>query len=321
MRVLITGATGFVGTYLTARLVEQGESVLGISRSARWRSAVEVFPDLKSVDVRRWDLREPASAELRQIVRDFEPDTIFHLAAISIPADCGLKEPSEQAFQTNVEGTRHVLDLMSEFNKPLPLILASSCHVYGMPIGDDDVVDESAEIRPVNGYGITKREAEKLVLDATEAGVVRGVVLRGFQQTGPLQSDRFILPEWARQFAERRPQINVRALETTLDLMDIRDSARAMTLFANHLQGSDSTVGQCFNIGVGERHSGGEIIKALCQAADYEPVVVQSSPGLRRNPIADVRRLRKAIDFEPRFPLEKTVAETYTYWRNRLAGT
>lgn len=318
MRALITGATGFVGAHLTAHLVRSGDQVLGVSRSARWRSAVGLYPELRDAPILRWDIRTPADESLREQILGFDPEVIYHLAAISIPADCGAPEPTDAAIQTNVEGTRHVLDLALQCTSRVKFLLASSCHVYGPPAEENDIVTEACELRPGNGYGVTKQMSERLLADAARARLIQAVSLRGFQQTGPLQSDRMLLPEWTRQFAERKPTIAVRSLETTLDLMDVRDSVRSYRELAIADLSTFDGDALHVNVGSGQRSSGQQIIDALQGVAGYEATIEESAPARRRNPIADVNRLHEIIEFEPKYQLSDTIADTYDYWRERL---
>ena len=89
MRAAITGITGFAGQYLAQHLLEEGDQVLGFNRSGQWPEhslcRVEVEASLFP-----WDVTQPALATLAyEPLQAFAPELIYHLAAISVPEDCG----------------------------------------------------------------------------------------------------------------------------------------------------------------------------------------------------------------------------------------
>lgn len=316
MRVLITGVTGFVGMHLALLCQQRGDQVLGVSRTAKWRVHPEALQQWQPPAVLAWDITSKANASITKRIFDFQPDIIFHLAAVSVPADCGASEPTDQAYATNVKGTAEVIDVVRSLpNAPL-LMLASSCHVYGPP-GETDVVDETAPLVPNNGYGKTKLAAEQLFRQSIEAGYVKGWIARGFQQTGPWQSARLLLPEWSRQFVQRLDPVKVRAIDTTLDMMDVRDSVAAYHDLSHSFLQSASSHPSVLNIGTGERRHGEEIIQALSTAAGYQPRVKSQDERTHRNPIADVSRLQECLpDFHVR-NFQETVQDTYNDWKTR----
>ena len=130
---VITGGRGFAGSFLARHLAECGDMVLGVERSAS--ASASGFPSagdddgLATID---WDISEPAPEGTQAQIAEFSPEAIYHLAAISIPADCGVTEPTELARAVNVRGTQHVLGL-AESLRPAPrvLLISSACVCAG----------------------------------------------------------------------------------------------------------------------------------------------------------------------------------------------
>lgn len=307
LRALITGITGFVGTYLAEHLLASGWDVAGLSRHGKWHPRSDAA--LRDVPMMNWDIQQEASDSVVRWIKDWKAEVTFHFAAVSIPADCGQPDPNEEAWKTNVEGTSRILKLFEDQALSGRLILTSSCHVYAPMESGQERVSEDATIGPSNGYGKTKLEAERLVTEAHKEKALDSVIVRGFQVTGPRQSARMILPEWTKQFAEQLDPVSIRTLNTSLDLMDVRDSARALRLIAEQVP-----AGSCLNVGSGRATHGADLIEELKQAAGYEPQLNEASPGTRMNPIADVRLLKKLTGFEPTIPLAKTVRDTYDFF-------
>lgn len=319
MRAFITGVTGFAGSHLAEHLLASGDEVLGSSHRGQWafgvpetvRHAVELFS---------WDLTAGADETTSQIVRNFQPDAIYHLAAISIPSECGTSEPTSQAMASNVGGTQAVVDLCGEFAHQPRVLLASSCYVYASVESDSPVVTEDAPIDPQRAYGKTKLLAELAFLRAIDGGKCDGVIARSFQHAGPRQSPRMILPDWIRQFTMSDDEpIRVGCLDTHLDLTDVRDICRAYRRLA-----VDGQRGTVYNVGSGVDRRSGDLLEMIQRCSNKRREVIELEPGRRQHPIANISRLTQQTGWKPEIPLEQTVTDTLDYWReqrSRLKGT
>lgn len=309
-RALITGVSGFAGGHLAELLLQQGDRVLGCSPNGSWEadSPHEIRDRMELVG---WDLAEPQGLApgAREHVQRFAPDVIYHLAAISVPERCGVDEPTPQATRVNVEGTRQVLELAGEL-EPSPLVVfVSSSHVYSPVSPSRPRVDETAPLGPQTAYGRTKLAGERLVHQAVKKGL-RAIVVRAFHHGGPRQRPPMMLAQWARQFAlGNREPVRVYTLDAWLDLCDVRDVVRAYRLLAER-----GTPGRVYNVGSGTNRRSGEIFDLLRRLADPWRPVVETRPGHRQEPIADTSLLVAATDWQPRIPLEQTVADTFQWW-------
>jgi GDP-4-dehydro-6-deoxy-D-mannose reductase len=315
-RALITGATGFAGSFLAEHLLQCGDAVLGCSSDGLWDDRLP--RELRRrVELVAWDLASPEGGfrEARRRIEQFRPDWIFHLAAISVPEDCGPDEPTPEAMAVNVEGTRRVLELAASL-RPRPRVLfTSSSRVYGPADPQSPRVDEAAQLAPQRGYGRTKLAAEEEVRRATAGQACDAVIARAFQHTGPRQSSRMMLPQWAEQFARGDSgPIAVYTLNAWIDLTDVRDVVRAYRLLAER-----GRRGEVYNVGSGVSRRTGEVFDVLRAVADPDRPVVETRPRFKQNPIADVTRLVHATGWGARIPLEQTVADTLAWWRRRVA--
>jgi nucleoside-diphosphate-sugar epimerase len=162
MKVLVTGATGFIGRYLIKDLLKNNHKVRVLTRQTNYKNKkVSVFPG----DVTK---KETLSKAFEGV------DAVFHNAAYAM--DWGSKI---EIYKHNVEGTRNVADICKE-KKVKKLIFTSSAGVYGFP-NSLDLIDENFEKNPLNYYQKSKLESEKLLkkYDSIKISIVRPTMVFG----------------------------------------------------------------------------------------------------------------------------------------------
>jgi GDP-4-dehydro-6-deoxy-D-mannose reductase len=317
VRALVTGAAGFVGWHLVRHLAACGDQVLGVQQTASpaeaTAGAAETEGDGALV---AWDIAQSPSLETKRRITEFAPEAIYHLAAISIPADCGLRQPTPLAQAVNVGGTERVLALAESLDPQPRVLVVSSAYVYGPVSAASAVVHEDSPLAPNTAYGMTKLATEERAREAAARGL--GVVIaRAFNHTGPRQSPRMMLPEWCRKFAAGDDPVVVKCREAWLDLIDVRDVVRAYRLLVER-----GRPGETYNVGGGIARRSGDVLDALAALADPRRRIEEADRARRQNPIADIQRLQAATAWRPEIELEQTIADTYGYWQSivRAAG-
>jgi GDP-4-dehydro-6-deoxy-D-mannose reductase len=304
VRSLITGAGGFVGRHLAQHLQECGDALLCLERAPNSHGSPAIL----------WDLAREAPADVRREIQSFAPRAIYHLAAISIPSDCGRLEPTAAARSVNVDGVRRLL-MLAESLRPQPRVLViSSAHVYAPVPPDSPRVDEDAPLAPSSAYGKTKLAAERIARAAASRGLPV-VVARAFNHTGPGQSSRLMLPQWCRQFARGDDPVVVQCRDAWLDIIDVRDVVRAYRLLMEC-----GEAGRAYNVGGGIARKSGDLLEQLAQTADARRRIQETNPGLRQQAIADITRLTAATGWRPQIDLQTTIADTLADWRARVAA-
>lgn len=297
MRVVVTGAAGFAGTWLCRHLRARGDEVVGWVHHP-------VSQPLPGVIYREQDLargREVVSA----LAAD-APQEVYHLGALSHVGDCAA-DP-DRAIAVNVGGTEA---LLAGLPPGARLLLASTCHVYGRPLRLP--VDEDHPLCPESLYGRTKELAERLCLAAARSG--RHVVIaRAFHHTGPGQDPRYALADWARQLEARRqaraagrPQAPVRTgdLDLRRDYSDVRDIAAGYALLLGR-----ADAGEIVQLCSGEAPTLAELL-ALLAGGTLPPV----ETGPQRLRPADVPELRgsparaSALGWKRRYSLSQTLSD------------
>jgi nucleoside-diphosphate-sugar epimerase len=244
--VLVTGATGMVGPRVVERFAAAGFRVRVLTKTAKPR----LFGP--EIDVRIGDVTDAAAT--RAAVEGI--DAIVHMAAL-LHAPEGARPDGEVYRHTNVEGTRHMVNAAIDADVRR-FVLYSTIAVYGP--GRGDLWNESSSLRPDTPYGVTKAEAERIVLDATRRdGTPLGVVLRLAAVFGPnLKGNylRLVRALAAGRFVPLGAGTNRRALINDCDV------AAATLLAATH----PAAAGRTYNLSDGIDYPLADVIGAMCHA-------------------------------------------------------
>jgi GDP-4-dehydro-6-deoxy-D-mannose reductase len=225
LRVLITGASGFAGGYLARACARAGDDVTGVSRSG----AVPA----DAGDGLALDLR--GGAAVRLMLRDVQPEVVYHLAALSSVARSW--EDPAATVQDNVASAVSLLEAIRLEAPEARVVWVSSCEVYGTP--SRLPIDEDAPVQPANPYAVSKITGDLLAgvyRDAHGLDIVRA---RPFNHAGPGQLPIFIVSSLAQQAAEariagvRKLRVAIGNPETRRDFTDVRDVVRGYRLLAD----------------------------------------------------------------------------------------
>jgi nucleoside-diphosphate-sugar epimerase len=248
-RVLVTGASGFLGSHVMARLTALGTPALGLGRDTKRCAALEAAGH----EVVRLDLSQPFDAAAERALGSV--DAIVHCAALSAPF--GRLADFETA---NVTATRNLIDFARQGVRRFVHI--SSPTVYFAYRDQLGVSEDAGLPPPVNHYARTKRRAEEIVLAAPETGPL---VLRPRGIYGP--GDRTLLPRLL-QVARQRPLPLFRDGTARIDLTYIDDVVDAVLAA---LSAGSTAEGQIFNVSGSEVVPVRDIAEAACARAGVQP--------------------------------------------------
>jgi GDP-4-dehydro-6-deoxy-D-mannose reductase len=311
VRVLVTGANGFVGRHLSAALRARGHEVVPADRAVHEEGGVAV--DVTDA------LAVRAAFDLAR------PDAVAHLAAqAAVPAS--LRDPGE-TFAINAGGTLHVLDAaraLAEEGVRARVLVVSSADVYGAQPREAYPLRETAPPLPRNPYAASKAAAEALALAYAHSFAVDAVVTRAFNHVGPGQDERFAVAAFAHQLARAaaggEPRVLVGNLDATRDVLDVRDVCEAYALL---LEGAGER-GEIYNVASGAGTPMREILRRLIEIARV-PVEVREDPERMRPAdvpvsVGDPSKLRAATGWAPRVPLAAALRAVYDDARACAAG-
>lgn len=286
MRVLVTGAAGFVGRRLCAALATRGDDVLARDR------------ELDVCD----------AAQVRHVVASAQPDAVVHLAALALVPECA-RDP-QQAFRVNLLGARAVLAAALREAPRARVLLVTTAAIYGSATPGSVGFDESAPLRPDSVYAHTKAAADLLGAVYAERGlaVVRA---RPFNHTGPGRPQAYVEARLARQVAEiaagrRPPRLELANAASQRDFLHVDD------VVAAYLALLDARVAPgAYNVASGEPIALRTLAERLCRLAGIAPELVATSDPLRPPDatIGVAHKLRRATAWRPRLTLDDALRE------------
>jgi GDP-4-dehydro-6-deoxy-D-mannose reductase len=297
VRALVTGAKGFVGTWLTAYLRDRGDEVIGIDHEVNVTDATAV----------------------RQSVTDASPDAVYHLAALANVGE-SWGDPGE-VLRVNALGTLYVLEAARACTPAPRVLLTSSAEVYGAVVEDQLPLTETTALAPVTPYAASKVAAEYLGVQAHLAHGLPVVRVRPFNHVGPGQAPGFVVAALAARIAEARQagvtSIAVGNLGARRDLTDVRDVIRAYRLLVER-----GTPGEVYNVCSGRDVAISEVADRLLRLAGADLELVPD-PSLMRPvdvPVVrgDPRKLHDATGWTPEFDLDTTLHDVLDQWTDKV---
>ncbi len=307
MRILITGGTGFVGSYLV-RLLRPSGAQIEVLASAEAPSK-EAGVGYHSVEIRDFE-------RVRAIVRELTPDHIYHLAGIS-NVEAAWRHPL-QTYEVNLFGAHNLFDAAMNGASPPKILNVSTSQVYAP---SSRILTENSLVGPDNPYAASKAMAELLVSQyrGCDAGGI--ITVRSFNHTGPGQSPHYVLPSIAKQFAEiesgvRPPRLSLGNLDVKRDFTDVRDVVRAYCMLLE-----SGRVGEVYNVCSGTAVALSEIVR-IFQAISGIVVTIDRDPNrIRSKDVAEVfgdpTKIQADTGWRREVPLEKTIKDLLDYWRTK----
>lgn len=317
VRVLITGAGGFVGGHLI-------DYLLSLPGQAAIDAAVLTPPganprlDGHPVTQHQVDLRDPDA--VRALIEATQPERVFHLAAL---ADVGasFRNPWE-TLENNIRIQVNLQQAILQSGITARVLIVSSGEIYGAAGGAITPIDETCPFEPASPYSVSKVAQDMLGLQYFIAHHMAIIRARPFNHIGPSQRGGFVAADFASQIAaieagQRAPVMDVGNLAAERDFTDVRDVVRAY-----HLLLERGTPGEAYNVCSGSGHSIQSLLDTLlsCSTAVIEvrpdPARMRPSDVPRR--VGDVRKLRAATGWEPAIPFERTLLDILNDWRQSL---
>ncbi|MEW6172107.1 MAG: NAD-dependent 4,6-dehydratase LegB [Bacillota bacterium] len=313
LKVLVTGAAGFIGSHLVEELVKRGYEVKAFVRyNARndW-GWLQTLPCLPKVEVCVGDIRD--YDVVKEVVRGV--DVVFHLAAlIGIP----YSYVSPLAYvKTNVEGTYNILQAAREEGVGR-VVHTSTSEVYGtaryVPI------DEEHPLQAQSPYAASKIAADQLALSYYRSFGLPVVVARPFNTFGPRQSARAVIPTIITQSIRGEKTLHLGSLSPTRDFNYVRDTVSGILAVGF----SERTVGEVVNIGAGRENSIKEIVEMVADITGLRFSVEEEKKRIRPTN-SEVGRLvcannkaRKLTGWALQYSLEEGLRETVDWFRENL---
>ncbi len=307
-RVLITGITGFVGSWMAETLLPLGAEVHGLVR----RHAVPRFDNIEHildhVKLVAGDLSDTHS--LYSALKQNEIDVLFHLGAQSFVPQ-SFKAPVD-TYLTNVIGTVNVLEAARMYDGLEKMQFAGSSEEYGLVHPDEVPIKETNPLRPLSPYGVSKVAGDFACFDHFKSYKVPVVRTRAFNHTGPRRGQSFVTATVTRQAAEiklgKRDSFELGNLDAKRDFSDARDIVKGYMLA---IEKADA--GDVYNLASGTAYSVRELVDLTCKLAGIKPVIRQDPSKMRPSDVpllvGDCSKAKAKFGYSPTIPFEKTVGD------------
>ena len=309
-KILITGATGFIGSHLTEYLVEKGFNVVAFDRYNSnndwgWLENPIYKNDFQVIlgDIRDYDSVSKAMVGC---------DAVFHLAAlIGIP----YSYVSPLAYiRTNVEGTYNVLEAAKNLNLEQVLITSTS-ETYGT--AQYVPIDEKHSLVGQSPYSASKIAADQLAISYYKSFELPVKIVRPFNTYGPRQSARAIIPTIISQILNGKTEINLGSLSPTRDLTFVKDTCSGF----EEIYKSETLFGEVTNIGVKTEISIGELAKLIANTMNIEVTIKSSAERIRpensevERLFCDNTKLLKHTSWKPNYTFKQGIGEVIEWMK------
>jgi UDP-glucose 4-epimerase len=297
-RVLITGATGFLGSHLTEHFVGSGVEVKAVVRS-----------DLNNISHLKGQIEVIKGDLVRDPIPIRDTSTVFHLAAIS-HVGRSIKNP-RRTFETNTMGTFNVLESVRRSDSVEKFVFVGTAHVYGIP--QYLPVDEEHPTYSREPYSASKLAAEEFTLAYSKSYGIPVSIARLFNVFGPRQTRDFVVPAIIEQML-KKDSISLGNLNPTRDFTYVDDVITGLLLMAQQGDG-------IYNVGSGREVRIESLVQSIAKILGKKIDVVVKEVRKRSKEVeiermwADISRL-KSLGWQPEIEFTEGLKKTVEWYKN-----
>jgi dTDP-glucose 4,6-dehydratase len=314
---LVTGITGFIGSHLAARLVQLDYDVFGLVRPCASRDLKPIQPLLSEIALLSGDLT--SSNSVMNVLRNANPDVIFHLAALS-PVRYSFEHPF-QFQEANYIGTLNIVHSLTELSdfKRRRLLVASTAEVYGMQ--DHRPFKEDLPLNPTSPYAVSKAAMDMYLRMAARVFDLDCVIMRPTNTYGRKEEKGFIVEHLISSMILGQ-KAYVGAPNSIRDYIHVSDHVEAYVLAAEH----ERAHGEVFNFGSGVGISNKDLTHKCSKMLNFNAhniVFGSYPPGYPMRPLVsdqpyvvlDSSKAKNLLGWRPKVTLEQGLQMTIDYWK------
>lgn len=316
-RVFVTGATGFIGSWLVRHLLEQGAYVVVLIRDWDPQSQLIRSGDVQRTRVVNGPLED--YAVLERAINEHETDTVFHLGAQTL-VGTALRSPLS-TFESNIRGTYNLLEACRVHSGIVQrVVVASSDKAYGeveqLPYRED------TPLQARNPYDVSKSCPDMIAISyASSYGLPVAITRCGNVYGGGDLNWSQLVPGVIRSvLASQRPQLRSDG-SYTRDYIFVSDVVNAYVLLAEKMS-EKGIAGQAFNFGLQSRVTVMDMTLAVLRQMgreDLTPIIRNEAKGEIKDQSLDSTKARQLLGWAPRYRLEDGLKETILWYREFLS--
>jgi UDP-glucuronate 4-epimerase len=315
MRILVTGAAGFIASHLCEKLRDLGHEVVGLDNFNDYYS-----PDLKRLNAS--DLKTKGIEVIEIDLNDnlqpvFEKpyDYIYHLAA---QPGISAETPLSDYVTNNIFATQNLLDAVAQFNPNLKsFINIATSSVYGLVAN----VDENVPAKPISFYGSTKLAAEQLVLGQQRLGKLKACSIRLYSVYGPRERPEKLYTKLIENLYYDKPfplfEGSVKHERSFTYVGDIVDGLLAI------IGKEDMVNGEIINLGTDEVHTTQEGIN-LVEEIMHKKLIIDHKParkGDQEKTSAVIDKARRLLGYEPKVTFKKGLEQQVQWYLDKFTSS
>ncbi len=319
MNVLVTGITGFIGSRLATKLVEQGDDVYGLVRHSSERELKRIEKIVPEIHLIEGDLVRFHS--VLSAVETSDPNVVFHLGALT-PVRLSFDDPYPY-IGINFDGTVNLVHSIVKQSPNTRLIAASTAEVYGwQPAGR--AISESALLNPASPYAVSKAAADQYVQMANRIYHLRGTVMRPINSYGRVWESGFYA-EYLISKMLRGETCYIGAPDSIRDYMFAEDHVDAYLDVAK----SEKAIGEVYNVSPGNPVTNVELAKKLSGLTGFKGKLVLGTypPGYPERPqsqdpvylVLDNTRISREVCWHPRYSLDEGLKQAVELWSRKIS--
>jgi len=310
VRVLVSGASGFIGSQLVPKLVARGYEVYLSERYVTGRYVLGAQKDLPTVFA---DLRDFQAT--RQAIREVQPEIVVHLAALS--AVSYSYEHPQEVLETNFLGTVNLAEAcLREVGHFAHFLFAGTSEEYGN--NGVNLKTEESTLCPDSPYSVSKVAADKYLNYMWDVYGFPVTILRPFNSYGRKDNTHFVVERAIKQ-ALTSQQVRLGDPKPIRDFLYVDDHVNA---YLSCLEQREKVRGQTFNFCTGHGVTVRELVEKIVRLTEFSGEVLWNTIPKRPLDIAeligDPAKARKILGWRAEYDLDKGLELTVEYWRKKL---
>jgi len=312
--VLLTGCTGFIGTRLAPRLLEDGHTLYCLVRHTTRRDFTPLGSAVENIRFIEGDIADYHSVQ--SAIESCAPEIVVHLAALT-PVRLSFDDPLPY-MRVNFLGTTNLVHAVLERAPNAKVIAASSAEVYGWQ--PQEPTKESARFYPSSPYGVSKAAADTYIQMAMRVYGLKAVIFRSNNTYGRTGDSNFFT-EYAISAMIHGKPVYIGAPNHVRDYMFVDDHVNAFLLAVK----DEVAIGNAFNVSPGNPISNLELARNIANLVGYKGKFVEGSypPGYPRRPgdldteyiVLDSSKIRGQLGWKPSLTLQEGLVRTIEAWR------
>lgn len=307
-KILVTGATGFVGSNLVRRLISNGHDIHILTRnlSNKWR-LIDCFSDLHNHTV---DLLK--QEELKGLMNKIEPDAIFHLATSGMYG--GVSRPDAEVIETNLLGTVNLINACNDIDYKCFVNTGSSSE-YGPkkePMKETDICE------PINFYGISKCAATLYGQSIAQTNDKPIIGLRLFSPFGPFDDKSRLITYAITNALQNKPLLlgNPTAVRDYIYIEDVLD------VYLQSIEIASGLKGEVFNVGSGSQTTVTYIVNKIIEITDSKSEIKGNSFSRRAHDTekweANIEKISRSFNWRPKYHIDDGIRQTISWFESNL---